>query len=513
MYRQKSFFNRWKNKSLQGSPGQSGKPPNGFGSRRSVQPSSFRSYASRVNNIKEGPRKQSSIRDTIALKDADTMSAYSTPPRSRHSSRRNRDIGESELGGSRASWTSEHTVSTEGIYLPQNRKRSVVDNAVQTDEELLQSLFEGIRRRIRKPDADNSSKSGIEHTPDDEIVVITNRQTKLSALSNNLSPSYTNTDQQTTNYEACETDCLLSTDATLDHDTTEHVLLHVQERAPLLSASPEHTPFLSPRNGKLRRCDSTSEETLSENNEACLDDIEDLLTGVCPQEGSFGSLVVAELEPPLHPVTVNNSISQTQPSHDVMIAVVGCNQADMPEYVHISSPTKATKSIPTSQTLEWEQKKETEDCLTGSPLRSTRSAPVLAAGEATTPWPETVLTPYSAITLPQILVQNPTPMPSDTSSSTDPSSDGGQTCTESAVEEGRRYSSESQSSSAGHTSTVTSLDELEPFSLSTDSASSNREQQQRHNVPPQPENISKFQEYLKTRGLDLDLTSVPSSDV
>lgn len=303
LYRQKNFFTRWKHKSLT----ENTNPPNGQSlARRTGQAYPGRG-TSRPNSVQlsDSHRRLPSFRENIALHE-ESISTYSTPTRG---SKRSRDynIGAASPAGSRYSWGSQRTVSTEGDVIEgrSTRPNSFTDSSAQTSDDLLQSFFYGLRRRAVKSDSNASSRSirsvqsviEVDEEDDDSLPLRRSlRDTNRSRRTHTAVINRGHVDD-----EACETDRLLIEETKL----TDKMFLPIDDYQPLINMDKSQPKSLTGQSNRLSGCDTTSEETISEcrvGSVHSMDDIEELLSGVGSRDdGSLGSMCLKELEPPTYP--------------------------------------------------------------------------------------------------------------------------------------------------------------------------------------------------------------------
>ena len=375
----------------------------------------------------------------------------------RSSSRRSRGfpVVESELGGSRSSWTSDRTVSTEGGLLDESLpvRHVKVDSCSQTDDELL-DFMPALRRRLTKTD---SSGSGRSRSPEERKSP--SRKVKRHSVTERERSDTTRTATFDTS-ETEETDCLLYEDQTLD-GTDMNLLQGSCEQSPLLAAK--------------RDDDSTSEETLSETNEVNLEDLDELLSGVGPEEGSFPSVCGSDWHPGSHVTQAESQRPRKSPperGHPTALPLTFKFDDERPRIRPLDAPL-----------------------LSSSPLRLARSAPVLVDPALESQY--ALATPHTHVAVPNVIIQQASPCPSDQSSCSGRSVDSGRPSAES-----RDLTFNSQEDLTPSPGTHTS-----GYELTTTTHPRSRKPR------PTAEKVDKFQAYLRTRGIDLDLTSVQSSDV
>ena len=520
LYRQKSFFNRWKNKSIKGATPPSGGRPGAAassrgaaaGSRPSGSTSStastsyrYKTTSAGYSGSSDGGRGLYHSRENIPMKDADGLSASSgntnvnKSPRSRHRT------DESRLGsapGVGASWTSVASTSRESGVTRHSPPSSpqLHDSSAQTDEELLKYLLPGLRRRNKKHEASSPAGSTSNKSPsssEDSHMGLgagvggakngrssSGLRGRLSSASSRSSYHNNNTADGGTTYDATsavhhvsvnefeimdETDSLLENEHKADTlDTTPR--LAVGEQSPLLGG--EHSPLLThSTDEKFTSCYSTSEETLSDRHVEPFDDLDDLLTGVEPHQGSFGSLSAAENNARRpSPIDIEQQLVDVEPNGK---ASYRTEQETTPYQGSAGNLYDRLSTYSSRETCL----SDTSDDSGMSPnrLRSTSSAPTIGpdqgdktqgpgrpgdAKHPNRPSKSSLLSPVSAASghIPHIQVQYATPCPSDSSTPSDRSLDGGhRSSIDSKGDPGSRRTS---GDSTGRTSSFTSLDEL-----------------------------------------------------
>ena len=532
VYRQKNFFNRWKNKSLRDST-TSASSSSGRPYIKSPVPDTYRT--TKPNIIHKNPKgsKIGGQKENIPLKAADSARYMM-----RRSLKQNmiNDL-ESDLGGgesSRSSWGSDMRPITH-VHHHSNTSDSgilLVESSVQTDTDLLE-MFMGLRRRLR---SDSSNKSN---------EVLTGNNIKVGATINVFNVYEKNND----GFESGESDYLLSsrysdktgsrepeTPETFEDDVTEsHHLLRPSKQS-LLGMSGESSPLLG--NGAEERyrisCESTSEESLSDRENHDFDELDDLLAGACPYEGSFGS-IHKQTNGLDRPSTHKNGNSKgpspgSESTKSMRSEYMGHVVLDLPNQM---PPMRSGSLLPPEGPPDSFQNflksrgsvipcvgtNNTLDALdAGLSLRPTASAPILH--------PSMGINGKNGNLLPMNPDIRPPPPGWTGQSPPSPNSD---------------HSSGHSDYSIDVPKHISTVDTVSPDNLSVETNGSFQlmpsEQAQtlvgvEHGVGAiggpsivptsrlQPEsltgnehNISKFQEFLKTRGVDLDMSVVQSSDV
>ena len=506
------------------------------------------------------------------MKESEGLSAASNGKGSR-----SRRTDESRLGSSltaEPSWASVASTSQDGggtMHSPQG-DGFLKETAVQTDDELLKYIIPSLRRRALSTTADTISPVGSNKSPsssEDSNPSFackngngsTGQQSRLGSSSSR--GSHHNNDVSTFDTSAVhhvsvneyesnmgETESLLENEhKAAGVDPTSR--LAVGEQSPLFGG--ENSPLLThSTDEKFTSCYSTSEETLSDRNVEPFDDLDDLLTGVEPHQGSFGSLSV-NLE--LTPTRVLPPSDASSPQLvDVESEIGGSyGQEDVSTSPGSTGKIYARLSAYSSRETCVSETSDDGDLLR-SRLRPTSSAPVLAADQVEGGNGQTMVGDVGANVslrpgvgggllpqattgghIPHIQVQYATPCPSDSGPSSERSSESGGTPGSESRRDGesRRPSA---GGSSGRASTIPSLEEL-PLNGSTSgscmttvsaagphppaavpSTAAAPVAAPTSEPPPPPQrgdndSVQKFQEYLRNRGLDLDLSIVQSSDV
>lgn len=345
--------------------------------------------------------------------------------------------------------------------LDDSLRQHKVDSCSQTDDELLDTFVPGLRRRVTKTDSSCSARSrASESRPP-----LNRKSSRHNTAVRELHETPGQTRQTFDTSENEETDCLLYSDHKLGAN-----LLQGSE-----PGGGEHSPLLARRDKTDE--DSTSEESLSEAHEAAaMEDLDDLLSGVCTaQEGSFGSSFCMSDwqtqvgEAPSHFGERNSTLSRNDNSSD-----------DLP--VCIMMPD--------------DRLRQADRLLISSPLRLAKSAPVLAEAG---PSGLRLSLDSDHVAVPNVIIQQASPCPSDQSSCSMHSIDSGRPSAES-----RDLTFNSQEDIPDCIPSTKNGYELKPRQ---------RHRPHKSDQRSSSEHVDTFQEYLRNRGLDLDLTSVQSSDV
>ena len=376
----------------------------------------------------------------------------------------------------------KRVVSVEYSALPGDHKipraAPSVDSSVQTDDELLENIFtSGLRKR--------SSKSSIsKHNrqldfPKDELITVTDESEN----------SFYDIQTSKCNSEA---DLLLEASKTCG-SSSEGNFLQIEEHSPLLVGS-EHSPLLD-GDGQFA-CDSTSEETLSDRDEPS-DDIDDLLSGIHVHDGSFASLFSSELVLP----TLNSNIpakhnkftsSRRKLSVEHMAPSSSSRQSE-------SSTSTCGGYQPLSPTSK--SKGNTDPFQNSSSYHSNQFTP---------PSQQRHLIALSSFgadgNIPDICIHNHQPdirshTPSCSSSGSsynDPTSPKNIVCIDD------RHLADTPAEALPTESSI----DMSPVSQHEELALSDMIQKR-----SDFDSVTKFQRYLRTRGLELDLSTVQSSDV
>ncbi len=250
---------------------------------KSPVPDTYRT--SKPNIMPRGGKGQgpSGPRESIPLKDACAADMRSAMRRNLQKNVMN-DL-ESDLcqGGesSRSSWGSDlrpvithaqrSNTSDSGILL--------VESSVQTDSELLE-MFIGLRNRKQRIRSDDVITSGSNnpHINDFGAFEKSNDGFESGESDYLLSSRYS---ERTGSRE------LQETPETLEDDVI-HLLPPAERHLALTSG--ESSPLLGNGAAARYRCESTSEESLSDREQHDFDELDDLLSDACPHEGSFGSV-------------------------------------------------------------------------------------------------------------------------------------------------------------------------------------------------------------------------------
>ena len=464
-------------------------------------------------------------KETIPLKDAD--SARSLMRRSLKQNMIN-DL-ESDLGGgesSRSSWASDMRPITHAYHHSNTSDSGIllVESSVQTDSELLE-MFMGLRRRIR---SDSSNKSN---------EALTGNNTKVGATINVFNAYEKNND----GFESGESDYLLSskfsdktgsrepeTPEILEHDVIEsHRLLRPSKHS-LFGTSGESSPLLG--NGAEARCrisyDSTSEESLSDRDNHEFDELDDLLAGACPYEGSFGSIhkQTNEIERPLcskNPHSKGPGLT-SDTSRSVPSEYMGQVVLDLPSQAPQNrsgsllppdGPPDSFQSFLKSRgsVIPCVGTNNTQDTLAvGTSLRPTASAPMLVLPRGITGKNGNLLPVNPDIRAPPPGWTGQSP-PS-------PNSDHCSGHSDYSIDEPKHISAFETTSPDSLSIETNGIFQLMPSDQAQHTlvgavGGPSTSTMTPNSMPEKEDSISKFQEFLKTRGVDLDMSVVQSSDV
>ena len=489
---------------------------------KSPVPDTYRTTKANIIHKNTKGAKMGGRKENIPLRDADN--ARSLMRRSLKQNMIN-DL-ESDLGGgesSRSSWGSDMRPITHAHHHSNTSDSGIllVESSVQTGSDLLE-VFMGLRRRIR---SDSSNKSN---------EALTGNNIKVGATINVFNVYEKNND----GFESGESDYLLSSkysDKTVsrepetpetieDYVIESHRLLPPSEHS-LLVTNGESSPLLGKgAEAKYRiSCDSTSEESLSdrENNE--YDELDDLLSGACPHEGSFNSIhkQTSDQEHPLSPKNVHSkgpspSSESSKSARSEYMGHVVLDLPNQPPQNYRSASLLPPVGPPDSfqnflksrgSVIPCVGTNNTQDTLdVGSLLRPTASAPMLL--------PPQGINGKSGNLSPVHPDIRPRPPGWAIQSPPSPNSD---------------HSSGHSDYSFDVPKHISAIETTSPDSLSIETSGSFQlmpSEQAQHtlvgavggtadpsSMPQKEDSISKFQEFLKTRGVDVDMSVVPSSDV
>ena len=270
VYRQKNFFERWKNKSSSGN-----ETPTTMMGRMAV--------ATRSNH-----QTSPQIRPAVASNKTGTLEAFTTKSKTATSGFSRPPVEPRFFCGLLTETSAEivPTTTTKPSTIDrvgrQSSRRKVSgdkrlkERSVQTGDDLLQPLLSGLRRRVKAGvDYSDGPSAGTEHI-----------------------------------------EALLDAAARGDAEETEISPL-------LLTPQPVPTRPLPPGNERRDGDSSTSEETLSEREMSDSDDIEELLATACPGEASFGS---------------DSEHSPTTPTNRSGYKYQACPLADDDVIIHVCPP-------------------------------------------------------------------------------------------------------------------------------------------------------------------------------
>lgn len=408
-------------------------------------------------------------------------------------------------GSGRSSSNSVKRVVSIEYNTNQQSKRSYttppsVDSSVQTDDELLENIFTGIRKRSGKTASTktNSSLCEVEYQTHGENM-IDNDDDCCKPI------EVTFYDIQTSKCNS-EADLLLDSSKTAENnmDCSDGNLL-TEEQSPLLSGA-ERSPLLNLDSRFM--CESTSEETLSDRDDPS-DDIDELLSGVHVHDGSFASIFSSEL---VLPGTANTS-SRHGNIRKISIEYTPRHSDSSSSDFHQLSPT-ATSSDCTPRKFLEPRTHQQQRRLVALPTFGTDSD------------------------IPDICIHNYSPSqtaaapshPSSSSSSSHTSvhddciQSGNITGTMSmrhCCDVDETASGSQQCHADRFSGTVVMLDETSHPSSSSRHSSVDMTPSSQEEMPMSDmktrrldfDSVAKFQRYLRTRGLELDLSTVQSSDV
>ena len=441
---------------------------------------------------------------------------------------------ESDLGGgesSRSSWGSDLRPITMHVHHHHSSRSDsgilLVDNSAQTDTDLLE-MFLGLRRRMR---ADNALSS--EYPIGNSI--------QVGATIN----AFNAFEKSNDGFESGESDYLISsrysekhgsrepeTPETLEDDVIESQRLLLPQERSLLMASGESSPLLGVGAEARYRagCESTSEESLSDREQHDFDELDDLLADACPHEGSFGSIHnndnqsngQTRLSPNVpHSAEPSPTSDRSCSSRNKGLSL-GIPRQQQPagrsgSLLSPDAPLDSFQNFLKSRgsVIPCVNGSQTQDVLqVESSLRPTASAPLLM------PQPN-----RNGGLVPQH--PDPRPLGWGVQNPPSPNSDHSSGHSEYSLDIPKHISSSEPAATAtispdnlstetnGSTQLVPS-DQAQSALIGTDhplGAAGVSPVTPPSTMPGKEDSISKFQEFLKTRGVDLDLSVVQSSDV
>ena len=470
LYRQKNFFNRWKHKSS--STRRTGHGHGGYGPGASrhynSSPASARHHNVRVDVTGRGAMAS---RESIPLR---VNGARSHPP----SPRRLEEIATAESDFLREDPSASISVSGRSSM---RACYSLTDSGVQTDDELLQSLVCNLRKRVISGSGSNNTSKVGSHVRKASYTSTANRE-NLNDHSRSGGPF----DRDKAVVGPTEQDCLLGLDRNRKVGASvEPHLLSTSEQLPLLSSG-DHSPLTD----EQFLCDSTSEETLSDQEfvNPLDEDIEDVLSGACSIDGgSLGSLCISDFELPGQSDNRRVAGRSHRLPHTVHLnlqsTAIGPAQSQLAQ-----SPSSEETCSLVDEALQHGKARRRSRPVTNSTSKSHRSS------------------------IPEIQI--------DKASSGDRLGARGltvDTADQSSVDGHTGSVSDSRRSSAASSgdASITSSNERPSLnnSASPEEHASLQNLPEQHRSSSDSDSVSKFQQYLRSRGLNLDMTSVQSSDV
>ncbi len=266
VYRQKNFFDRWKKKSQRDQVVKQSNSRSGRPYIKSPVPDTYRTTKPNIFNTDV---KYSHINNRKEISVRGKMEKVIEPTGQKHY---NRDFP--AMTDSKMWLQSEDTNQWEAITSHTSDNETwLKDTTVQTDDILLESLYFGLRKRMLQ----NANK-----------------------VSNDVDGFPTNftipgNEESNAGFECGECEYLFLDDATQSIKTCGLHLDEEEENDPTIHSNVhstgENLPLLgnTQTSGYNMNCDSTSEESLSDHNEN-FDELDELLADVCPHKGSFGSV-------------------------------------------------------------------------------------------------------------------------------------------------------------------------------------------------------------------------------
>lgn len=330
-----------------------------------------------------------------------------------------------------------------------NYKKETVESFVQTGEELLDSLISGLRRRKISKDLTNAPHISLSHN-----------NTGHSALH-----------KRNSNGNTSGTNIIMEPSSSFNLGANGHL----QTNCCALSSNQDVSDISPLLKSGMAEFDSPSEETLSEKDPFV--DIDDLLMDVEPHRGSFSS-------------TLKGSKSSKQ-----SLSETSSSPPPLSPLVKEILPSGHTQHINNNQTS----------------FQHTRNDPGLVMADVI---PQTSGNSAAAM-IPHILVERASHSSGDYSAM---SRDSGRP----SDSESRRPSFLSNCDNKSADRTSAELSSIEDFSMySTSINRSDSSSGTEHSVfgksssgdPIKKDSVTEFQEYLKTKGLQLDMNSVQSSEV
>ena len=488
LYRQKSFFNRWKSKSgstrASSSSSQSQYKPEQTGSGN--RPRS-RGVSSHISNKK--PKATSRVHSKAGGGTQCSNPAYS--PNTSHV-RRNPSL--KKIGSQR------------------RLSLTYKDSAVQTDIDLMESYVSTLRRRTSSKVSSTSRDSAIcngtvvilepsdlhHDGVDGRVVTVINKTKHHDVL------SYPSCVQQTAGYDPTEEmDCLLkATESTIESTSrSSSQAYNTMSQSPLLPGG-ERSPLLG-SSGYV--CgDTTSEDSASDCDLGDPDDLEELLLEAGEYQGSFSSVSSNNTNTRWNPTSKRSSSDSTAHVHM------------MPErayfsYHNASTERDATPRItPIRKYSHGRMGPESADL--GHNRPDTRLTPLpLYKYEDRCPLHETKQV-LSSTAIPSIYVKHPTPQTSESEYLSEVTGSNSSFRTDfsglasSVNDSGHPMTASADSRQTSSTESSVSEDQI------CSGLSSPADELPKQTIQKE-DSVTKFQEYLRTRGVDLDLATVQSSDV
>ena len=476
VYRQKSFFNKWKNKSIKTETRGSHSKHNGrTGSHHNVRASNMRANTVNIPRIRFSAVKH--IRSSPGLGHRGESQPRSSGYRE--------DVSTNEPPRLQVHLAPDPSYSASTVVYPP----SYIDTAVQTDDWEFLPSPQGLRRRIRS--STSSDRSGGFLTPSTSprpngrrIGMSEGPSRAVNAFS--LAPAH---------YMECtETDSLLPgnrnvlslSDRSLATKST--VLTPVSpftpgsDRSPLLSSNDDHFAY-----------ESTSEESLSntcDDDDEGLDDLEELLSGV--YSGSYTGSFSSDIAGPEQRRTSCDANGKFKRNN---------GRTDNKKRGSKDHNASSLERLPHVLVLESPKEPVSRDLS----LRCVKSAPSLTEEDPVIPLsPPLPDSPTSPHTLPQSFY-NYEPPDERSNSGTGKSQRTSNNKTEcESCQPSTSGIKRSHSHPSGSTDTSKSKDKVSVEDISLNGMTL---------LDDEAESVSKFQDFLRSKGLKQDLTSIQSSDV
>ncbi len=456
VYRQKNFFDRWKKKSQRNQDLNHGTLSSGRPYIKSPVPDTYRTTKPNISNADVkyshfNTRKEMQVRGK-------TEQIYEPM----HHSFSNKDFAvmtpnklwSGSTDSNKGEGNTSHTSDTGAL---------LKDTTVQTDDFLIESLCFGLRKRMLQ---NTSIKSKDVHQ-----------------FHSDLSPSHC--EESNAGFECGECEYLFAEDATQSIKTCRDQLDEEEDNDPTTNSNilntGENLPLLG--NAQTRgyhiNCDSTSEESLSDHNEN-FDELDELLAEVCPHKGSFGSV---------HQQSFANGNNKSR-EHLHLSCIISDPPVDNPRETGINNENSEFSDNYAPNTFDLRHHRNN--------LRDTSSDPILLPMQ---------LPDDHFIDQNKFL---------DSHCGTNQLHQHG-----SVASSGSSINSSSMISSAIKSDTLHNLGVGSERCSSSDTSENTLKTQQFDNAAPEmpserdsirETNKSKFQEFLQTRGVDLDPTAIQHSD-